>query len=61
MGVASGGGERAVDPASARYRAAQQRALGFVWKSASDLLDHAPVDELLERLEALKSRPEAEV
>ncbi|MBD8875408.1 DUF6538 domain-containing protein [Roseibium polysiphoniae] len=56
-----GGGESAVDPATARYKAAQQRALalGFVWKSASDLLDHAPVDELLERLEALKSRPEA--
>lgn len=53
------GGSLATDPATARYKAAQQRALvlGFVWKSAHDLLHAAPVDEVIERLLTLKDRP----
>ncbi|MEP1934973.1 MAG: DUF6538 domain-containing protein [Roseibium sp.] len=56
-----GGGALAADPALARYKAAQQRALalGFVWTSAHDLLNAGPVDEIIERMLALKDRPEA--
>ncbi|OJJ11475.1 hypothetical protein BKI51_06945 [Alphaproteobacteria bacterium AO1-B] len=57
-----GGGAAAADPATARYRAAQKRALalGFVWKSSSDLLNHAPLDDLIARLDVLKGRPDLE-
>ncbi|WP_420337874.1 DUF6538 domain-containing protein [Roseibium sp.] len=57
-----GGGAAAADPATVRYRAAQKRALalGFVWKSSSDLLNHAPLDDLIARLDVLKGRPDLE-